>query len=57
MIDFRLAGALLALLTTLALAWKWQLGMRRTALVVLALALLSGQIVASGRKAMAFDAS
>jgi phosphatidylserine decarboxylase len=46
MLDFTLIGALLALITTLPLAWKWCLGMRRTAFVVFSLALLSGLIVA-----------
>ena len=40
-------GALLASATLLPLAWKWQLGFRRAALVVLALALGSGLLVAS----------
>lgn len=39
-------GALLASATLLPLAWKWQLGVRRVALVVLALAVGSGLLVA-----------
>ena len=46
MLDFTLIGALLALITILPLAWKWCLGMRRTAFVVFSLALLSGLLVA-----------
>jgi phosphatidylserine decarboxylase len=40
-------GALLAWATLLPLAWKWQLGVRRAAVVVLALALGSGLLVAA----------
>ena len=39
-------GALLASATLLPLAWKWQLGVRRAAVVVLALAVGSGLLVA-----------
>ena len=42
-----LAGALLALAFTLPLAWKWELGVRRVAISVTALALLSALIVAA----------
>ncbi len=38
-------GLLLALLTILPLAWKWQLGVRRTAIFIVGLALLSGLVV------------
>src|SRR5437868_1578009 len=41
-----LLGLLLCLLTTLPLAWKWQLGVLRVGGVVLALSTLSGLIVA-----------
>ena len=46
MLDFALPATLLSLMTTLALAWKWRLGMLRTAFVVFALALLFSQLVA-----------
>ena len=41
-----LLAILLSLLTTLPLAWKWQLGVLRVAWVVLALATVSSVIVA-----------
>ena len=41
-----LAGALLALLLAVPLAWKWELGVRRVALAVTGLALVSGIVVA-----------
>lgn len=41
-----LTGILLALITLLPLTWKWQLGMRRMALLVILLALLAGLLVA-----------
>ena len=44
--NYLLLGILLSLLTTLPLAWKWQLGVLRVAWVVLALATLSGLSVA-----------
>jgi phosphatidylserine decarboxylase len=44
--NYLLLGILLSLLTTLPLAWKWQLGVLRVAWVVLALAMLSGLSVA-----------
>jgi phosphatidylserine decarboxylase len=46
MLKDTLLGALLALMTTLPLAWKWGLGVRRTALFVFALATLSGLLLA-----------
>jgi phosphatidylserine decarboxylase len=46
MLDLTLLGGLLALLTALPLAWKWGLGVRRTAVVLAALAMLSGLLVA-----------
>jgi phosphatidylserine decarboxylase len=46
MLDYTLLGTLLALMTTLPLAWKWQLGVRRTAFVVVILSLLSGLLIA-----------
>jgi phosphatidylserine decarboxylase len=46
MLTYTLGGAVLALLTTLPLAWKWELGVARSAVAVLALALLAGLIVA-----------
>ena len=45
MFEHTLIGIMLVLITTLPLAWKWQLGMRRIALLVILLALLSGLIV------------
>jgi len=42
MLSSTLLGLLLALLTTLPLAWKWQLGVHRTAVFIVALAVLSG---------------
>jgi phosphatidylserine decarboxylase len=47
MLNYTLLGSLLALMTTLPLAWKWQLGIPRTAFVVIVLSLLSGLIVTS----------
>ena len=44
--EYMLLGLLLCLLTTLPLAWKWQLGVLRVGGVVLALSTLSGLIVA-----------
>jgi phosphatidylserine decarboxylase len=41
-----LAGALLALALALPLAWKWELGVRRVALAVAGLAIVSGILVA-----------
>src|SRR5262245_58688782 len=41
-----LAGILLSLLTTLPLAWRWQLGVLRVARTVLALAMLASLLVA-----------
>lgn len=46
MLAHTLLGALLVLATTLPLAWKWQLGLRRTASVVVTLAILAGLVVA-----------
>jgi phosphatidylserine decarboxylase len=45
--DFIIAGILLALTTTVPLAWKWQLGIARTGLAVGAMALIAGLIIAS----------
>src|SRR5574341_877927 len=45
MIQLTILGALLALLTTLPLAWKWQLDVRRTAMSVAALAIVFGPLV------------
>jgi len=45
MVDTTLVGALLVLITTLPLAWKWGLGVRRAAVVVVALTLLSSLFV------------
>src|SRR5437879_5372364 len=45
MLASTLVGAVLALLTTLPLAWKWELGVSRTAVAVLALSILSGLVV------------
>jgi len=46
MFGHTLIGILLALMTTLPLAWKWQLGVRRMALLVVLLALMSSLLVA-----------
>jgi phosphatidylserine decarboxylase len=46
MVDTTLAGALLVLITTLPIAWKWGLGVRRVVVVVVALTLLSSLLVA-----------
>ena len=46
MLEHTVIGTLLALLTTLPLAWKWQLGVRRMALLVVILALMSSLLVA-----------
>jgi phosphatidylserine decarboxylase len=43
---YLLAGPLLALMTAIPLAWKWQLGVRRTAVIILTLGLLSDLVVA-----------
>src|SRR6267142_1990276 len=43
--DYMLPGLILCLLTTLPLAWKWQLGVLRVAGIVLALSTLSSLIV------------
>lgn len=47
MLAATLAGGLLALAITVPLAWKWELGVRRVAAAVAALALLSGLAVAA----------
>lgn len=46
MFEYALIGMLLALLTTLPLAWKWQLGIVRIAVLVVLLALLSSLLIA-----------
>jgi phosphatidylserine decarboxylase precursor-related protein len=48
-------GLLLALLTSIPLAWKWHLGVGRTSVVIMALALLGDFVVAWIRKTVAFD--
>jgi phosphatidylserine decarboxylase precursor-related protein len=48
-----LVGLILALMTCLPLAWKWQLGIRRTATVVVIFASLSAALVAGLREAVA----
>jgi phosphatidylserine decarboxylase len=55
MLEGVLIGILLALVTTLPLAWKWHLGLRRTLFVVVILALLSGLTVAMLGKAIAIS--
>jgi phosphatidylserine decarboxylase len=47
MLNYTLLGTLLALMTTLPLAWKWQLGIRRTAFVIIVLSLLSALLITS----------
>jgi len=44
--DFTIICILITVITTLPLAWKWKLGMGRSALVVVVLTLLSSEIVA-----------
>jgi phosphatidylserine decarboxylase precursor-related protein len=44
---YMIAGPLLAWLTAVPLAWKWQLGVRRTVLIIGALAVLSDVVVAT----------
>jgi len=44
---YGLLGALLALLTVLPLAWKWQLGMLRVGLTILLLCLLAAVVVST----------
>ncbi len=46
MLESTLLGGLLALMTTLPLAWKWQLGVRRTTGAIVALAVLAGLLIA-----------
>ena len=55
-INYILLGILLSLLTTLPLAWKWQLGVLRVAWVVLALATVSSVIVALSETRIAIGA-
>ncbi len=55
MIGPMLVGALLALITTLPLAWKWQLGVRRTIVIILALTLVSGLFTAALTLLVALD--
>jgi phosphatidylserine decarboxylase len=45
--DFVIAGVLLSLMTVVPLAWKWQLGAARVAIVVGALALAGGLLIGS----------
>ena len=47
MLEDTLAGAGLALITMLPLAWKWELGIRRIAVAVLVLAAVSGLAVSA----------
>ena len=47
MLESTFLGALLAFASTLPLAWKWQLGVRRTACAIVALAVLSALVVAA----------
>ena len=49
MLGETLAGAGIALITMLPLAWKWELGIRRAALAVLLLAALSGLALSTVR--------
>lgn len=55
MISYLVAGGLAALGTALALAWKWQLGLRRTAAAVTALATASATLVTMLGKALALS--
>jgi phosphatidylserine decarboxylase len=50
-----LLGLLFALLTTLPLAWKWQLGVRRTTVFIIILALLFGLVVSFLGNMLAFN--
>jgi phosphatidylserine decarboxylase len=55
MLLFLLAGILLALATTLPLAWKWQLGVARVAAAIVVIGLLSAFIVVLLRGAIDVD--
>lgn len=55
MFSYVVAGGLAALGTALALAWKWQLGLRRTAAAVTALATASATLVTMLGKALALS--
>lgn len=55
MISYLVAGGLAALGTALALAWKWQLGLRRTAAAVTALATASATLVTMLGNALALS--
>lgn len=55
MISYLVAGGLAALGTALALAWKWQLGLRRTAVAVTALATASATLVTMLGNALALS--
>jgi D-aspartate ligase len=52
--DWMIAGLVLSLMTALPLAWKWQLGVLRAAIVISAFAAVSALIVGSLRSAVAF---
>ena len=51
--DWMIAGLVLSLMTALPLAWKWQLGVLRAAVVISAFAAVSALIVGSLRNAVA----
>ena len=53
--DFMLAGFVLALAASLPLAWKWQLGLWRTTVVVTVLATISSAAVELARRSMPLD--
>src|SRR5216117_2308224 len=48
-------GLVLALMTAIPLAWKWQLGVLRAALLILVLAAVSSVMVGAARNRFAFD--
>jgi phosphatidylserine decarboxylase len=56
MLDPMLTGALLAVLTALALAWKWKLGVLRVAIAVAICAAISVALVAGLAAAVHLDA-
>lgn len=52
---FMLAGLLLALISALPLAWKWQLGLGRTSAVITVFAIICSAIVEVARRSMPLD--
>ncbi|MDQ3855904.1 MAG: phosphatidylserine decarboxylase [Chloroflexota bacterium] len=56
MVVYVVLGALLALMTALPLAWKWELGVLRTAVGMVVIAVISGLLVAGLDSVMAVNA-